>query len=69
MNYLKTDYSWWLVTANSETSSEAYSISDTGVIESDTTTSYAFVRPVIYLNERTMYKEGKGTKSKPFILK
>ena len=68
-NYLKTDYSWWLVTANSASTSEAYSISDGGVIESDTTTSYAFVRPVIYLNERTMYKSGKGTKSKPFKLK
>ena len=68
-NYLKTDFSWWLVTANSASTSEAFSISDTGVIESDTTTSYAFIRPVIYLNERTMFKEGKGTKSKPFVLK
>ena len=68
-NYLKTDYSWWLVTANSESSSEAYNVSDNGVIESDTTSSYAHIRPVIYLNERTMYKSGKGTKTKPFKLK
>ncbi len=68
-NYLKTDYSWWLVTANSESTSEAYSISNTGVVESDTTSSYAYIRPVIYLNERTMFKGGKGTKTKPFKLK
>ena len=68
-NYLRSKFSWWLVTANSESTSEAFSVSDVGVIESDITSSYAYVRPVIYLNERTMYKGGKGTKTDPFVLK
>ena len=68
-NYLRTKFDWWLVTANSESTSEAYSINENGIIESEMTSSYENIRPVIYLNERTMYKSGKGTKNKPFILK
>ena len=68
-NYLKTDFSWWSVTANSASTSEAYLIDDGGSIESNMTTIYAYIRPVIYLNERTMYKSGEGTKSKPYKLK
>ena len=68
-NYLRTKYSWWLVTPNSESTSEVYAITERGIIESNMASSYASVRPVIYLNERTMYKGGKGTKTKPFLLK
>ena len=68
-NYLKASFSWWLVTADSSSTSDAYAVSNIGNVEKKTTTTYNNVRPVIYLNERTMYRSGDGTKTKPIKLK
>ena len=68
-NYLKAKFDWWLATANSDSSDEAYTVTRSGYIKLETTSSYSDVRPVIYLNERAMIKEGKGTLKKPYVLK
>ena len=68
-NYLKTKYDWWLVTANSNSTDEAYAVNRYGYIKIESTSSYSNVRPVVYLNDRAMIKEGKGTLKKPYKLK
>ena len=68
-NYLKTKDDYWLVTGDSQSTSEVFIVNESGFIESVFASTYANIRPVVYLNERTMYKSGKGTKEKPFKLK
>ena len=68
-NYLITERSWWTQTPDSKSTYSVYSIEENGKIESNSTASYNYIRPVIYLNSKVMYKEGKGTAEKPYILK
>lgn len=69
-NYLvNKDISWWLITASSSSSYEAYSVSTGGVIETTNTSIYKKLRPVIYLNSKTMYKSGDGSKENPYLIK
>ena len=35
----------------------------------DTSSTYATVRPVVYLNSRVLYKSGEGTLEKPYKVK
>ena len=68
-NYLKEKYNWWLVTASTGASDKVYSITDNGRVSLLSAVSFAYVRPVIYLNNKVLYKSGTGTKEDPFILK
>lgn len=68
-NYLVSSYKWWLVTASSENTSEAYSISTSGILENTTTSSYMYPRAVIMLDSNVLFKSGKGTESKPYKVK
>ncbi len=69
-NYLANKNSaWWLITASQEDSYHAYYITNGGVIKSDNTSSYYAIRPLIYLNSRTMFKDGEGSLEKPYTLK
>ncbi len=68
-NYLATDYDWWLLTASKNKSYEVYTIEQDGNITLSTASTYANVRPVIYLNNKVLYKSGKGTKENPYKIK
>jgi len=68
-NYLSNGKTWWTITADSATTYNAYEISEGGRIRSTSTNTYSNMRPVIHLNSRVMYKEGNGTKEKPYVLK
>ncbi len=68
-NYLKENYNWWLLTADSTTSYRAYNINTNGKIVLSNAIYYAYVRPVIYLNNKVLYKSGTGTKEDPYKLR
>lgn len=68
-NYLATQFEWWLATGNSDDSSSVFKVDRNGTPKSDTAATYATVRPVIYLSDKTLYKSGKGTLKKPYKVK
>lgn len=68
-NYLKSNSAWWVTTANSENTYQVYRIESNGVVKKTYALSYAAIRPVVVLNERTMYATGTGTKSNPYKIK
>ena len=68
-NYLSMDDEWWLVTPNAENTSTVYKVDKTGVVKADIASTYSKVRPVIHLNTRAMYLEGKGTLEEPYKIK
>lgn len=68
-NYLKEDYSWWLVTADKNSTDKVYNIDSNGRIILGGAMNYAYVRPVVYLNNKVLYKKGTGSKDKPFEIK
>ncbi len=68
-NYLVADYSWWLVTAASTNSHDAYMVEANNGIKTTNTNLYARLRPVIHLNSEVRYKSGSGTEEDPYIVK
>ena len=69
-NYLTNKkFNWWLLTATPESSYHAYYVTTSGVIKTIYTSSNKVIRPVIYLNSKTMYKSGDGSFEKPYTLK
>lgn len=68
-NYLVKEKTWWTITGDTKSTYDVYQIRESGKIESNTTSNYANIRPVIYLNNKVMYKEGNGTSEKPYIIK
>ncbi len=68
-NYLSIkEGDWWLATANSDNTHEAYIVRSSGKIESIEANSYEDIRPVIHLKESTTYKSGNGTQTKPYVI-
>lgn len=65
-NYLVIRKDWWLVTANAADTSTVYKVSGNGVVKGEDGCYYAYIRPVIYLNSKTLYKSGNGTLEKPY---
>ncbi len=68
-NYLKEKYSWWLLTADKNNTSKVYRVNESGKVELSNAIAFAYVRPVVYLNNKVLYKSGNGTKEKPYKLK
>ena len=68
-NYLTMKEDWWLVTANKDDSSTVFSVTRNGNVTADSASNYAVVRPVIYLNSNVLYKSGKGTLEKPYLVR
>ena len=68
-NYLVSSYEWWLATGDSDTTTKVYKIESSGSIKSENAAMYACVRPVIYLNDKVLFKSGKGTLEKPYTVK
>ena len=68
-NYLSSfdDY-WWLVTANSENSNEAYSVSKK-FAASNFCSYKSVIRPIIKIGSRVLYQEGNGTLETPYKIK
>ena len=65
-NYLTIKKDWWLVTGNKEDTSTVFQVASNGSAKAVNASNYAEVRPVIYLNEKTLYKSGNGTLEKPY---
>lgn len=68
-NYLTLKEDWWLVTANKDDTSTVFSVSRSGNVTAENASNYAIVRPVIYLNSRVLYKDGNGSKDKPYTVR
>ncbi len=68
-NYMSSfgDY-WWLLTANADTTNEAYSVS-VKYVSSNICSYRADIRPIIKLGARAVYSEGKGTLNEPYRVK
>ena len=61
------DY-WWLLTANADTTNEAYLVARKAV-NSNLCNYKANIRPVIKLGARTVFKDGDGSKDNPYQIK
>ena len=68
-NYLTSKNDWWLVTGNKADSSTVYQVTSNGAASVVNAGNYGYVRPVIYLNEKTLYKSGKSTLEKPYKIR
>lgn len=69
-NYLnETGYNWWTITADGTNSYRAYYVSSNGSVSSSPASTYRNIRPVIYLDSKTMFKSGNGTEDKPYKIK
>lgn len=68
-NYMSSfgDY-WWLLTANSDTTNEAYSVS-VKYATSNICSYKADIRPIIKIGSRVVYSEGNGTLENPYKIK
>ena len=62
--WLKTDNKEWTMTSDNN---KVYSYNN-GLLESSIVTEELFVRPVIFLSEKTEILKGKGTKDNPYII-
>lgn len=65
-NYLAIKSEWWLATADSADTVSVYQVNRSGAVKSTSAGSYATVRPVIYLNNKVLYKSGNGSFEKPY---
>ena len=65
-NYLAIKSEWWLATADSADTVSVYQVNRSGAVKSTSAGSYATVRPVIYLNNKVLYKSGNGSLEKPY---
>ena len=69
-NYLvSTSNDWWLVTASEKDTSMVFNVSRSGFVKEKRASSYSYIRPVIYLNNKILYKAGDGTLEKPFTVR
>ncbi len=69
-NYLVTvDSSWWLGTSVAGTTDEVFSVGDVGVVNNESASGYADIRPIVSLSNTTFISGGKGTKNNPYKLK
>lgn len=69
-NYLvNKDLDWWLLTATNENSYQVYYVTASGIVELSNASSFKKIRPVIYLNSKTMFQSGDGTKENPYLIK
>ena len=68
-NYLSQfdDY-WWLLTANSDNTNEAYAVSKK-TADTNLCNYKINIRPTIKIGGRAIYEEGNGTKSNPYTIK
>lgn len=60
---------WWLITAVSENTYQAYYVSNYGSIEDVNCSVTAHIRPTLYLSMETIYSSGEGTEEDPYIIK
>lgn len=65
-NYLAIKDDWWLMTASSDNSYDAYLVKTSGVVKKEEAFNYAMARPVVHLNSNVLYKSGNGTLEKPY---
>ena len=68
-NYLVVSKAWWLMTASKDSTASAFMVRSDGTIKEEYTNKLSGVRPVIYLNEKTLFKSGKGTFDKPYTIR
>ena len=68
-NYLKTDFNWWLITADSSDTYGVFRVMSNGIIEKANAANMAYIRPTIKLSNRAMFKSGKGTEKDPYIIR
>lgn len=68
-NYLVIREEWWLATGNKDDTYSVFKVDRFGQPAKDTSSTYATVRPVVYLNSRVLYKSGEGTLEKPYKVK
>lgn len=68
-NYLSDfdDY-WWLLTANSDNTNEAYAVSKM-YAESALCSNKTSVKPIIKIGSRAIYESGNGSMEDPYVIK
>lgn len=71
-NYLASNSSsssWWTLTPVKENTYQVYYVESYGRIEAKNCSSYAAIRPVIYISKDVMFESGKGTEEEPYVIK
>lgn len=67
-NYLaKFKYSWWTITADSQSTYKVFRISSRAYASS--ANANAYLRPVLHLSEDAIYVSGDGSKENPYVVK
>lgn len=66
-NYLNSDYTYWLLTGNSDNTDKVYVVSS--YVYNKTADYESSIRPVIHLNSNVMVESGKGTMNNPYIIR
>ena len=67
-NYLATDKDWAVTTGVINDNTKIFLIKN-GIVDISEAMEYLEVRPVVMLNNMAMIKKGKGTRSKPYVIK
>ncbi len=68
-NYLKDKNNWWLLTAVAEDSSDVYRVSIRGNVEKAKSYNMSYIRPVVHLSSKAMYKKGNGSINDPYQIR
>ena len=68
-NYLVLIDDWWLITADSESTDQVFEVLARGNISLTNASNINGIRPVITINSKTMYKDGKGTLENPYTIR
>lgn len=68
-NYLIMEDGWWTLTANSANSYHIYYVTTSGEIDKDKGDYKKLARYVVALKPNTLFKDGNGTKEKPYEIR
>lgn len=68
-NYLKDKTNWWLLTAVANDSSSVYRVGVKGNVESAKAYNMSYIKPVVHLSSKAMYKKGNGSINNPYQIR
>ena len=68
-NYLVLKNPYWLATPAKDTTQKVYYLNERRVLAETIAITYAYMRPVVYLNDRLVYKDGDGSYEHPYTLR
>lgn len=68
-NYLVGNHNYWLATGNSEASSKVYMVKSGGYVDDSDAANSTRLKTVIHIDTNAMIIKGKGTSTKPYVIR